>query len=117
MKEKNEFPIEIAMITYIIILVMYIFTYSQGLKLFWGFFIIERLIGMHYDEEIDRYFFKLEEEDVSGGKMILTIIFSLLSVGIFLYTPFKYPGLFGIIIIGEVLDFIIREIKRRIKLK
>ena len=121
MKEKNEFPIGTVMVTYSIILLMYIFTYSQGSKLFWAFFIIERLLGWHYEEEIDRYFFKLdqdvEEDNINSGKMISVIVFSLLGVGIYLYTPFKYPGLFIILIIGEVIDFVMKRIKRKIKLK
>lgn len=117
MKEKNEFPIAIVMTTFIIILLMYLFTYSQGMKWFWLFFIIERLLNLNYAEHLETYFFRLEEEDVKGGQLILTIIFSVLSIGILLYTPFKYPGLFFILMAGEIIDFVVKGIKKKIKLK
>ena len=115
-QNKEEFPILIVMMTYVIILLMYIFTYSQKSYLLWGFFIVERLMAIHYDMDIDQYLSNIEDENLSGFKMIVIGVFSLLSVGIFIYTPFKYPKLFVILIIGEVIDFIGRKVKKKIKL-
>ncbi|MBE6023991.1 MAG: hypothetical protein E7231_12360 [Cellulosilyticum sp.] len=118
MKRKKEvFPIVVVMITYIIILLMYLFTYSQNSYLLWGFFIVERLIAFSYDEEIDHYLSRVEVEELNSGRMLIIGLFSLLSVGIFLYTPFKYPGLFMILVIGEVIDLISKHFKKKIKFK
>lgn len=115
--KKEEFPIIILMTTYIIILLMYLFTYSQKSYLFWAFFAIERLLSINYEVEMENYLMEAEASDLSGMKIIITIVFTLLSVGIFLYTPFKYPGLFCILILGELIDFIGRKIKEHTKLR
>ncbi|MBP3888635.1 MAG: hypothetical protein J6F30_13490 [Cellulosilyticum sp.] len=120
-KQKGEFPIGIVMTTYIIILLMYLFTYSNGLKVFWVFFVIERLMGIHYEHEFDRYFFQLDEdideENQDGGPVFSIVVFAIVSVGMYLYTLFKYPGLCCILIVGEVIDLVIKMIKEKIKLK
>lgn len=120
-KQKSEFPIGIVMTTYIIILLMYLFTYSNGLKLLWVFFIIERLMGIHYEDELGRYFFQLEEdideENQDGGSVFSIVAFAIISVGMYIYTLVKYPGLCCILILGEVIDLLIKGIKKRIKLK
>ncbi len=124
-KEKNTFPIGVIMTTYSIILLMYIFTYGRGLKVFWAFFVIERLLGWQYEDEIEGYFFKLDQAlertpegpKISPARMLSIVLCSILGVGIYLYTPFKYPGLFVILLIGEVIDFLLKRIKRKIKLK
>lgn len=116
-QKTEEFPILVVMTTYIVILLMYLFTYSQKSHLFWGFFILERLLTFNYEADMDQYLAHMEAGDLNGIKMIVTMVFSLLSVGIFLYTPFKYPGLFGLLILGEVIDFIGKKIKQSIKFK
>lgn len=114
-QREEEFPILVVMITYIIILLMYIFTYSQKSYLLWGFFIVERLLSITYENRIDDYLSNIEVGEMKGVKIAVIVIFSILSVGIFLYTPFKYPKLFVILLIGEVIDFIGKEIKERIQ--
>lgn len=112
-EEEQEFPIERVLATYIIIMLMYIYTYSNGSILLWAFFVIERCITIGYDAEIDDFFESLDAEDISNGRMLITVIFSFINVGIFIYTPFKYPGLFVILLIGEGIDFVAKRLKRR----
>lgn len=116
-QEEKEFPIVIVMITHIIILLMYLWTYKYGSVLLWGFFIIERLLSFSYEDEIEAY---LEREDISGIKgssLAVILILTLLTIGMFLYTPFKYPGLFWILITGELIDWLIKKAKNKLMKK
>lgn len=110
-QKEKEFPILVVMITYIIILLMYLWTYKQHSILLWGFFIIERLMSFSYEGEVDRYLTSLEVSKLKGSSVGIIVLFALLSTGIFLYTPFKYPGLFGILVAGELIDLAVRRIK------
>lgn len=114
MREKEkDFPILVVMITYIIILLMYLWTYRQGSKLLWGFFVVERLLSFSYEEEVDNYLTSVEVSKLKGISIGAIVIFALLSVGIFIYTPFKYPGLFVILVLGELIDLVVKRIKRK----
>lgn len=116
-QENKDFPMLIFMITYISILCMYVVTYKQGSPLLWGFFIIERLLSFSYEKEVDEYLGAIEVSKISGRNIVVIIAFTLLTIGIFLYTAFKYSGLFIILIIGEMFDFIVKELKKKFKRK
>lgn len=116
-QEEKDFPVLVFMVTYISILLMYLVTYKQGSPLLWGFFIIERLLSFSYEKEVDEYLASIEVSKVSGISIMAIIVFTLLSIGIFLYTPFKYPRLFGILIVGEIMDFLVKELKKKFKSK
>lgn len=116
-QEKEQFPALVVMITYAIILLMYIFTYSQNSYLLWAFFVVERLLSIQYEAELDQYVANIDVETVSGIKSVAIILFSIISVGIFIYTPFKYPGLFVILLVGEVIDVLLKKLRARIKRK
>lgn len=114
-KEQKDFPIFVVMTTYIIILLMYLWTYKQGSPLLWGFFVIERLMSFSYESQVDIYLATIELDQLKGRSVVAVLLFTLLSVGIFLYTPFKYPGLFWILVIGELIDLTVKGIRNRIK--
>lgn len=116
-QEDKNFPILVFMLTYIGILCMYLVTYKQGSPLLWAFFIIERLLSFSYEKEVDDYLGAIEKSKVSGVSMVIIIAFTLFTTGIFLYTPFKYPGLFVILILGEAIDFIVKELKKKFKIQ
>ena len=116
-QENKDFPMLIFMITYISILCMYLVTYKQGSSLLWGFFVIERLLSFSYEKEVDEYLAAVEVSKISGINIVVIIAFTLLTIGIFLYTAFRYPGLFIILIIGETIDFIVKELKKKFKRK
>lgn len=111
MEEEEKFPIVVVMITYIMILIMYIYTYSQKSYVFWAFFVIERLMNIRYEEEIELQLLAMVEEDIQWPKWIIVLLFLVLSIGIFLYTPFKYPMLFGILVMGEIIDGVVKVVK------
>ena len=118
MKEaENRFPIEIIMLTYIIIYVMYIVTFGRGSELFFVFFILERLISFQYDEELDEYVGNVDPEKVSGKMVFVIVVLTFSQLGIFIYAFFKYPGLFMFLMIGELLDLVNRKLKKYIKSK
>lgn len=111
MEKQDKFPIVIVMITYIMILVMYLYTYSQKSYMFWAFFVIERLMNIRYQEDIESSLLAMVEENLKWPILLLTLLFLVLSLGIFLYTPFKYPKLFAILVLGEVIDGALKVIK------
>ncbi len=112
MKEsENRFPIEIVLLTYIIIYVMYIVTFSRSSALFFVFFILERLMSFQYDEQLERYINMVSPEQVSGKFVIIMFVLTFAQIGIFIFSFFKYPGLFMFLMLGELLDFATRKIK------
>ncbi len=111
MEKEEKFPIVVVMITYITILIMYLYTYSQKSYVFWAFFIIDRLMNLHYEAYIESSLLTMLDEELKWPILILTLLFLVLSIGIFLYTPFKYPKLFGILVLGELIDTALKVIK------
>ena len=116
-QEAKDFPIFIFMVTYISILCMYLVTYKQGSPLLWGFFIIERLISFSYEQQVDDYLISIEESKLSGMNIMITIVFTLFTVAIFLYAAFRYLGLFAILLLGETIDFVVKGLKKKYKKK
>ena len=116
-ESENRFPIEIVMLTYIMIYVMYIVTFGRGSELFFVFFILERLISFQYDEQLEGYINNVSPEKVSGKFVLMMAILTLSQIGIFIFAFFKYPGLFMFLMLGELLDFVNRRIKRKIRSK
>ena len=113
-QEEKEFPIVIVMITHIIILLMYLWTYKYGSVLLWGFFIIERLLSFSYEDKIEVYLQREDVSEIKGSSLTIILILTLLTVGIFLYTPFEYPGLFWILVAGELIDWLIKKAKNKL---
>lgn len=113
-QEEKEFPIVIVMITHIIILLMYLWTYKYGSVLLWGFFIIERLLSFSYEDKIEAYLQREDVSEIKGSSLTIILILTLLTVGIFLYTPFEYPGLFWILVAGELIDWLIKKAKNKL---
>lgn len=113
-QEEKEFPIVIVMITHIIILLMYLWTYKYGAVLLWGFFIIERLLSFSYEDKIEVYLQREDVSEIKGSSLTIILISTLLTVGIFLYTPFEYPGLFWILVAGELIDWLIKKAKNKL---
>ena len=113
-QEEKEFPIVIVMITHIIILLMYLWTYKYGSVLLWGFFIIERLLSFSYEDKIEVYLQREDVSEIKGSSLTIILISTLLTVGIFLYTPFEYPGLFWILVAGELIDWLIKKAKNKL---
>ena len=56
----------------------------------------------------------MTSEDLKWPVLLLTLLFLVLSLGIFLYTPFKYPKLFGILVLGELMDAAVKVIKDKL---
>lgn len=110
-ESENRFPIEIVMLTYIIIYVMYIVTFSRNSALFFLFFILERLMSLQYDEQLEMYINRVSPEEVSGKFVIIMFILTFAQIGIFIFSFFKYPGLFMFLMLGELIDFVTRKIK------
>lgn len=113
-QEEKEFPIVIVMITHIIILLMYLWTYKYGSVLLWGFFIIERLLSFSYEDKIEAYLQREDVSEIKGSSLTIILISTLLTVGIFLYTPLEYPGLFWILVAGELIDWLIKKAKNKL---
>lgn len=112
---EDRFPIEIIMLTYIIIYTMYLVTFGRGSGLFFIFFIIERLIAFQYDEELDAYVGGINPVNVSGRMLVTILGLTLSQIGIFIYAFFKYPSLFIFLVIGELIDLGNRRLKKTIK--
>ena len=91
-----------------------LYTYSQKSYVFWAFFVIDRLMNLHYEAYIESSLLAMLDEELKWPILILTLLFLVLSIGIFLYTPFKYPKLFGILVLGELIDGALKVIKDKL---
>lgn len=111
MNKKEEFPVGVVMLTYSIIMLMYIFTYGQKNYLFWVFFIIERLMTMSYEEHMEEYLLGQDIEEISLFKIGTVAVFLLISIGVFIYALFKVPKLCLILFLGEIIDGITKIVK------
>ena len=116
MKEtKGQFPLGIIMLTFILILGMYLYTYRTGNGMFWIFFVLERIISMTYDDQIEKVLEVPEEEVPAKSTIIWVMVFTGTSIAVFGYTLFKYPKLFIILIIGECIDALLKLVRKKFK--
>lgn len=99
-------------LTRMLILLMYWVSYSKGTWLFWGFFIIERLMAFQYDDQIEEYLINVTSQEVSLFDMIISIAFVIMSIGIFVIVPFQSPKLFLILIVGELIDYVLGRMRK-----
>lgn len=112
-KEVEKFPIGTTMLTFILIMVMYIYTYNRGLSSFWIFFIIERLVAFSYEEYINIYISNPEMMSNLGNKKNITLlIFSVANILLFTYIFFTSAKLFLILIFGEIIDLALKSVKK-----
>lgn len=109
-KQREAFPMEIIMLTMIMLMVMYIYCYSYGLKVFWLFFIIERVITFLYKAQMEKYLDDMNLEQSKIWEVIVTIVCCLVNVLLFVYIFFTYIELFLILVFGEILDFIFTKL-------
>lgn len=104
-------------LTRMLILLMYLVSYSKGTWLFWGFFIMERLMAFQYDDQLEEYLINVTSQEVSLFDIIISIVFIIMSIGIFIIVPFLSPRLFLILIAGEVIDYVLGVIRKSKKNK
>lgn len=113
---QEAFPVGTVMLTFVLIMVMYIYTYNRQSSALWLFFILERVISYSYDDPMNQYMDSLGDDDHNAKKNLwIMAIFSLISIGFFIYIPFKYPGLFMIVILGEIIDLILKLVRRKMR--
>lgn len=111
MNKKEEFPVEVVMLTYSIIMLMYVFTYGQKSYLFWAFFVIERLMTISYEDHMEEYLLGQDIEEISVFKISTVAVFLLICLGVFIYALIKAPKLCLLLFLGEIIDVITKMVK------
>ncbi|MGG5460959.1 hypothetical protein [Clostridium sp. B9] len=102
---------------------IYIYSYKSGAwMIFWSVFILDRIISPIIEPRLEKSLedTELEADDGTitiGRFLILMLLFCIISLGIMGYILFKYPKLFIILILGEVLDQVLRKIIEEFKKK
>ena len=96
----------------------YLITYNNKL-LFFLVFICERLYSFGAKEELEDSLENLEVEDGKKGKSTIVVIIALIlaTLGISIYSIFKYPDLLLILIVREILDYSIYKLYKKSKIK
>ncbi len=112
-QNDQRFPIEMMLGINVLILMMYSLTYSQQSILWLGFFVIERLMTFQYDEEIENSLNTLFNQEEGMKKGWLISLLAITSLGMFVYILFNQIGLIVLIILGEILDFGIKKLKKK----
>lgn len=90
---------------------LYIYTFENGLWTFWIIFILDRILSPLLAPKFDKGLQCINVEansdnefKVLGKFMILIILFCIISMALMIYVLFKYPKLFIVLILGELLD-------------
>lgn len=96
----------------------YLVTYNNRV-LFFLVFVCERLYSFGAKEELENSLDDFELEDGKKGKNTLGIIILLIlgTIGISIYSIFKYPYILIILMLGEILDYSIYKAYRKYKIK
>ena len=114
----NKKNIISALVFSMLSIIGYLITYNNKI-LFFLVFICERLYSFGAKEELERSLDELELEEGKKGKNTLgfIIILILITIGISVYTVFKYPDILFILIVGEILDYSIYKYYKKYKNK
>ena len=114
----NKKNIISALVFSMLSIIGYLITYNNKI-LFFLVFICERLYSFGAKEELERSLDELELEEGKKGKntLGLIIILILTTIGISVYTVFKYPDILFILIVGEILDYSIYKYYKKYKNK
>lgn len=114
----NKKNIISALVFSMLSIIGYLITYNNKI-LFFLVFLCERLYSFGAKEELENSLDELELEEGKKGKntLGLIIILILATIGISLYTVFKYPDILFILIVGEILDYSIYKYYKKRKSK
>lgn len=114
----NKKNIISALVFSMLSIIGYLITYNNKI-LFFLVFLCERLYSFGAKEELENSLEKLELEEGKKGKNTLGLIIILIlsTIGISLYTVFKYPDILFILIVGEILDYSIYKYYKKCKNK
>lgn len=116
--KKGKNPITSALIFSILSIVGYLITYNNKV-LFFMVFLCERMYSFGSKDELEESIDDFELEEGKKGKSTLGIIVALVlcTIGISIYTIFKYPYILVILILGEILDYSIYKVYKKYKCK
>ena len=114
----NKKNIISALVFSMLSIIGYLITYNNKI-LFLLVFLCERLYSFGAKEELENSLEELELEEGKKGKNTLGLIIILIlsTIGISLYTVFKYPDILFILIVGEILDYSIYRYYKKCKNK
>ena len=99
-------------------IIAYLITYNNKV-LFFLVFVCERLYSFGAKEELEKSLDDLELEDGKKARNTLGVIIALIlgTIGISIYSIFKYPQILIILILGEILDYSIYKFYKKYKNK
>lgn len=114
----NKKNIISALVFSIFSIIAYLINYNNKV-LFFLVFVCERLYSFGVKEELEKSLDDLELEDGKKGKDTLGVIIALIlvTIGILIYSIFKYPYILIILILGEILDYSIYKFYKKYKNK
>ena len=102
----NKKNIISALVFSMLSIIAYLITYNNKV-LFFLVFVCERLYSFGAKEELEKSLDDLELEDGKKARNTLGVIIALIlgTIGISIYSIFKYPQILIILILGEILDY------------
>ena len=120
--ERSMRKVQLTFLVSIITMFLYIYTYVNNLDAIWIVFVAERILGFVYLDKIDKlledinFDDRVDEENSKHNKRVFRFLISILVLIIivmivFGYIIFNYIKLFALIIIGEMIDKIVSNIK------
>lgn len=114
----NKKNIISALVFSMLSIIAYLITYNNKV-LFFLVFVCERLYSFGAKEELEKSLDDLELEDGKKGRNTLGVIIALIlgTIGISIYSIFKYPQILIILILGEILDYSIYKSYKKYKNK
>ena len=114
----NKKNIISALVFSMLSIIAYLITYNNKV-LFFLVFVCERLYSFGAKEELEKSLDDLELEDGKKGRNRLGVIIALIlgTIGISIYSIFKYPQILIILILGEILDYSIYKSYKKYKNK
>ena len=114
----NKKNIISALVFSMLSIIAYLITYNNKV-LFFLVFVCERLYSFGAKEELEKSLDDLELEDGKKARNTLGVIIALIlgTIGISIYSIFKYPQISIILILGEILDYSIYKSYKKYKNK
>ena len=114
----NKKNIISALVFSMLSIIAYLITYNNKV-LFFLVFVCERLYSFGSKEELEKSLDDLELEDGKKARNTLGVIIALIlgTIGISIYSIFKYPQILIILILGEILDYSIYKSYKKYKNK
>ena len=106
-------------IIYLLAIPFYIYAYKNSMSLLFFIFILDRImtftVGAKMEKILDTMDLHGKDKKNASSFLMLILLLCLIGIVAIIYILFKYPKIFILLMVGEVIDNILRKIFKKLR--